>query len=510
MNTDASKEEAIFDTAVEINDPDERASFLDEACAGDDALRTSVERLLEYDETSGDFLETPAVGPARSSRDEPQGSMIGPYRIIERLGEGGFGVVYRAEQHDPVHRQVAFKIIKLGMDSRQIIARFQAERQALAMMKHGNIATVLDAGSTDRGRPYFVMELVEGQSIDRFSIQARLPLRQRLELFIDVCRAVHHAHQKGVIHRDLKPSNILVSDNDGQLVPKNIDFWIAKAIHAPLAGDDLATASLQLVGTPEYMSPEQVNSDPDIDTRSDVYALGAVLFKLLIGVAPLDTATLRRTGFEELARAIREDDPVRPSKRLAHQLNQTVVSSVDEGLHDPRDISPRKLRGDLDSIVMKALEKERTRRYESAAKLASDLQRHLAGEPVSAEPRSSVYRLQKFVRRNRVAVFAASVAVIALVSGTIAAAAGFVKAEREGAYARQQWERAEQERVQADHHRRRAVAEAEKSKEVVKILEELIGATHRGAVNPSGSILRETLDRLADDFEGSLLRAPGN
>ncbi len=366
-------------------------------------------------------VDSPALFHAANTVDLPladgQGLKIGPYRILQLLGEGGFGSVYMAEQSEPIRRRVALKVIKAGMDTRQVIARFEQERQALAMMDHPAIAQVLDAGTTDSGRPYFVMELVRGEPVTEYCDKHNLPVASRLELFAEICSAVQHAHTKGIIHRDLKPSNILVTFEDGQARAKVIDFGIAKATAGNLTEKTLYTEHRALVGTPEYMSPEQAEGSLDIDTRTDVYALGVLLYELLTGTTPFDSRKLRAAAAGEIQRILREDEPPRPSTRLSQS-----VETVD-AVAAHRDTEPKKLssalRGELDWIVMKALEKDRQRRYETANGLALDIQRYLAGEPVSAAPPSAGYRFRKFVRRHRAAVSAASLVAAALVAAVV-------------------------------------------------------------------------------------------
>ncbi len=357
-------------------------------------------------------LDLPAAGGRAES-----GEKIGPYRILQLLGEGGFGSVYMAEQSEPIRRRVALKVIKAGMDTRQVIARFEQERQALAMMDHPAIAQVLDAGETDSGRPYFVMELVKGEPVTEYCDRQKLALPARLELFSEICSAVQHAHTKGIIHRDLKPSNLLVAFEDGQARVKVIDFGIAKATAGNLTEKTLYTEHRALVGTPEYMSPEQAEGSLDIDTRTDVYALGVLLYELLTGTTPFDSRRLRAAAYDEIQRILREDEPPRPSTRLSQS-----VETLD-AIAAHRDTEPRKLssllRGELDWIVMKALEKDRRRRYETANGLALDVRRFLAGEPVSAAPPSAGYRLRKFVRRHRAAVSAVSLGAAALLAAVV-------------------------------------------------------------------------------------------
>jgi serine/threonine protein kinase/tetratricopeptide (TPR) repeat protein len=348
---------------------------------------------------------------------EQAGDRLGRYKLLQQIGEGGCGVVYMAEQEEPVRRRVALKVIKLGMDTKTVIARFEAERQALAMMDHPNIAKVLDAGATDAGRPFFVMELVRGVKLTDYCDQNKLSTEERLNLFIQVCQAIQHAHQKGIIHRDIKPSNILVTLHDGVPVPKVIDFGIAKATQGRLTDQTLFTAFEQFIGTPAYMSPEQAEmSGLDIDTRSDIYALGVLLYELLTGMTPFDTKELLAFGLDKLRQAIREKEPERPSTRLRTMLQEDLTSTAQRRQTDPPKLIYL-VRGDLDWIVMKTLEKDRTRRYETANGLAMDIRRYLSDEPVLARPPSNVYRLQKLVRRNRAAVVAVSAVCLALVVG---------------------------------------------------------------------------------------------
>jgi tetratricopeptide (TPR) repeat protein len=376
----------------------------------------------------------------QTSGELPGTVLAGRYQLREQLGEGGMGVVWLAEQTQPVRRTVAVKLIQAGLDSRNVLARFEAERQALALMEHPNIARVLDGGATDSGRPFFVMEYVPGVPITRFCDDARLTIADRLALFLSVCSAVQHAHQKGIIHRDLKPSNILVSRVDGRAVPKVIDFGLAKAMHQPLTEQTLVTAHGMILGTPLYMSPEQAELiNLDVDTRADVYALGVILYELLTGTTPLETQRLRGTSWPEILRLIKEDEPPRPSARLSRSESSPTVAAQ-------RQLEPVKLkkllRGDLDWIVMKCLEKDRERRYETAAGLAKDVERYLADEVVEARPPSTAYRLRKFVRRHRGRVIAASLVVLALVGGIIGTTAGLITARRQETLANQERDRA--------------------------------------------------------------------
>jgi len=372
-----------------------------------------------------------AVGEVatKSVVDEYLGTLVGRYKLLQRIGEGGCGVVYMAEQEQPVRRRVALKIIKLGMDTKSVIARFDAERQALALMDHPNIARVLDAGATETGRPYFVMELVRGFKITEYCDQSNLDTRQRLDLFMQVCHAIQHAHQKGIIHRDIKPSNILVTLHDGRPVPKVIDFGIAKAIEGRLTEQTLFTAYEQLIGTPAYMSPEQAEmSGLDVDTRSDIYSLGVLLYELLTGKTPFNQKELMQSGLDEMRRKLREDEPQRPSTILT-TLHGTELRATAEHRHaePPRLISL--LKGDVDWIVMKALEKDRTRRYETANGLAMDVQRYLNNEPVIARPPSRLYRLRKLVLRNQIVFVAGTAVALALLAGFGTSTWMFFKAE---------------------------------------------------------------------------------
>ncbi len=400
---------SVFGRAINMESHDERSKFLDEACSGHPGLRAQVEELLASLEEAGEFMEGPAATQLKATADMAQvahrvGDAVGPYKLLQPIGEGGMGVVFMAEQSKPVERRVALKIIKPGMDSQQVIARFEAERQALAMMDHPNIARVLDAGTTQSNLPYFVMELVKGMPITKYCDEQRLSTQERLRLFLPVCHAVQHAHQKGIIHRDLKPGNVLVARYDDRPIPKVIDFGVAKAITQKLTEKTMFTQFGQVVGTLEYMSPEQAQVNQlDVDTRSDIYSLGVVLYELLTGSTPISGRQLRSAAFDEMMRMIREEDPPLPSIRLSTADTLPSVAAN-------RSIEPRQLgsliRGDLDWIVMKSLEKDRNRRYDTAKGFANDIQRHLEDEPVLARPPSVSYRLQKAWRRNRVVISA--------------------------------------------------------------------------------------------------------
>ncbi len=444
-------EEAIFHVARRIGSPEDRRRYLEQRCGDDAALRERVEALLRvHDESTGNFLGPlagpPAAAPAGPTIDqtpplplaERPGSRIGPYKLLQEIGEGGMGTVFMAEQDKPVRRRVALKVIKPGMDSAQVVARFEAERQALALMDHPNIARVLDVGSTDTGRPYFVMELVKGVPITEYCDANHLTPRARLELLVPVCQAIQHAHQKGIIHRDIKPSNVLVTLHDGTPEPKVIDFGVAKAIDQRLTERTLFTQIGQVVGTPEYMSPEQAEmSGLDIDTRSDIYSLGVLLYELLTGSTPLERRRLREAGFAEILRRVCEEEPPRPSTRLS--TTEEIVSIAAQRKTEPAKLA-RLVRGELDWIVMKALEKDRTRRYATANGLARDLQRYLADEPVEAGPPSARYRMGKFARRYRAALATAAAFAIVLVAATaistwLAVRAAKAKEEAVRAYA---------------------------------------------------------------------------
>jgi serine/threonine protein kinase/tetratricopeptide (TPR) repeat protein len=434
----------IFQAAVQ-RDPTERSAFLDQPCGGDAALRTAVESLLAAGEDAGDFLENPpllsagGLDPATlgSSGSEPA-RVIDRYRLLEKIGAGGMGEVWLAEQQEPVHRHVALKVIKAGMDTAQVIARFEAERQALAIMDHPAIARVFDAGATPAGRPYFVMEHVTGFPITQHCDEKRLGIVARLELFVQVCEGVQHAHQKAILHRDLKPSNVLVATQDGRSVPKIIDFGVAKAMTQPLTVRTLHTGLGMLIGTPGYMSPEQANlAGRDVDTRTDVYSLGVMLYELQVGVLPFDAQKLRTAGWEGLGRLLREEEPATPSRRLTTLPPEVSAEST---AHRQVDLPTlrRQLAGDLDWITMKAIEPNRERRYGTPLELAEDIRRHLRDEPVLAGSQGTTYRVRKFVRRHRLGVAAAGIVMGVATAALVGVTVGLVRATRAEAEARRQ------------------------------------------------------------------------
>jgi WD40 repeat protein/serine/threonine protein kinase len=465
-------ERELFLDALERPTPDERAAYLEEACAHDPALRVAVETLLQNHKEDS-FLETPAieVPSAAASTEagsdtatqviigEKPGDQIGHYKLLQQIGEGGVGVVFMAEQESPVRRRVALKVLKPGMDTKSVIARFESERQALALMDHPNIAKVFDAGSTDKGRPFFVMELVRGIRITEYCDQHRLPTRERLTLFMQVCQAIQHAHQKGIIHRDIKPSNILVTLHDGVPVPKVIDFGIAKAVDQRLTDKTFFTEFQSFIGTPAYISPEQAEmSGLDIDTRADIYSLGVLLYEMLTGRTPFDGRELLASGLDGMRRTIREEEPTPPSTclRTLPEAEQTTTAQRQQA--EPAKLASV-LRGDLDWIVLKALEKDRTRRYATANALALDLRRYLDNEPILARPPSATYRFQKLVRRNKLAFAAAGAVAAALLIGLVISTWQFI--EKSAAYRRAVNAEQEQSRLRREAEAARQSAEVQ-------------------------------------------------
>jgi eukaryotic-like serine/threonine-protein kinase len=493
MNSPGQREQALFEAALPLSAA-ERAAYLDRACRGDAQLRQRVEALLQSLEEASEFMAEPAAPPpsqivrASIPVTEKPGDKISHYKLLQQIGEGGCGVVYMAEQTEPIRRRVALKVIKLGMDTKRVIARFEAERQALALMDHPNIARVLDAGATETGRPYFVLELVRGLKITDYCDQNNFSTEQRLDLFVQVCHAIQHAHQKGIIHRDIKPSNILVTVVDGRPVPKVIDFGIAKAIGQQLTDKTLFTAFEQFIGTPAYMSPEQAElSGVDVDTRSDIYALGVLLYELLTGHTPLDPKTLLAAGLDEMRRLIREKDPPRPSTRIS-----TLEGAEQTTVANRRQAEPPKLihqvRGDLDWIVMKCLEKDRTRRYETANGLALDIEHHLKNEPVTAAAPTTVYRARKFVRRHKVGLAMLAGMVLLLIGGVVVSA----------------WQA-----VRATRAERRALAEASKSQQVAQFLQDMLeGVGPSVALGQDTKMLRGILDKTVARVGKDLQKQP--
>ncbi len=506
---------SIFGKALECRSPEARAAYLAEACGGDAALRAEVEGLLQALDGAAGFMSRPARAATEDYVPrEPLGSLIGPYRLMEEIGEGGMGLVYVAEQQHPVRRKVALKLIKPGMDTRQVIARFEAERQALALMDHPNIAKILDAGATDKGRPFFVMELVRGVPITTFCDESCLTPRERLELFVPVCQAVQHAHQKGILHRDLKPSNILVTLHDGRPVPKVIDFGVAKAIGQQLTEKTIYTAFAQMIGTPAYMSPEQAEmSGLDVDTRADVYALGVLLYELLTGSTPFDKDRLRKAAFDEVRRIIKEEEPPRPSTRIS--TSQALASISAQRKTEPTKLS-RVVKGELDWIVMRCLEKDRTRRYESANGLARDVQRYLADEAVEACPPSAGYRLRKFARKHRAALAAATAFVLLLMLLVLVSLWSVTRLRVAYAIAEEQRRLAERQRDEAALQREVADQQSEKARESAEaaqrvsdfLLHDLLSS-----LGPAGSRARmvsaeQLLDRAAKGIGKAFSKDP--
>jgi len=476
MTANSGRDIEVFTEAIQLPSG-ERIAFLDLACAGNESLRRKIEALLRSNDRAGGFLEEPAatVGEvrARATAGEKPGDWVDRYKLLQQIGEGGWGVVFVAEQQAPVLRRVALKVVKPGMDTKSVIARFEAERQALALMDHPNIAHVFDAGATKTGRPYFVMEFVDGAKITDYCDRHSLPIRARLELFVQVCDAIQHAHQKGIIHRDIKPSNILVTTGpDEKPAPKVIDFGIAKATAGQqLTDKTILTAREMLIGTPAYMSPEQAAlAGREVDTRTDIYSLGVLLYELLTGTTPFDARELLKAGFDEIRRVVREEEAVRPSTRLT-TISEAELTAVCQHRHAEPAALVRQLRGDLDWIVMMALEKDRTRRYKTANGLALDVQRFLAGETVLARPPSKLYKFQKLALRNRVLFTAIGTIALLLVAGVIVLSAALAR-EREA--------------------RLQAVKDKEKAQQVMKFVVQL-------ADNNDNVI--STLRRLADIVE---------
>ena len=513
MAVDAARLEALFAEAAAMPAA-ERGPCLDRACGDDPELRQRVEALLTAHDGVGAFLELPTAPPG-----ERPGYMIGRYKLLEQIGEGGFGVVFMAEQREPVRRLVALKIIKLGMDTKQVVARFEAERQALALMDHPNVAKVLDGGATDAGRPYFVMELVRGVPITTFCDENKLTTHQRLELFIPVCSALQHAHQKGIIHRDLKPGNVLVTMHDDKPVPKIIDFGVAKAINQRLTEHTLFTEFRQLIGTPAYMSPEQAQmSGLDVDTRSDIYSLGVLLYELLTGATPFDAQELRSAAYAEMQRIIREVEPPPPSTRVSTLAAGALTGVADRRRCDPGALS-RVIRGELDWIVMKCLEKDRSRRYETAGALSRDLRRHLSDEPVEASPPSATYRLRKLLRKHRGEAIGVGAVMAALVLGIIGTAIGLAQARHNLSTARDAERRLKSQKdladavaLQARQAEQKEAAERRQADAVTDRLEAILHHLDPYAEEKGGQDLRtqlhSELDSLATDLQNNSHQDP--
>jgi serine/threonine protein kinase/Tfp pilus assembly protein PilF len=491
MNEKPKNIKTIFAEALEKETPKEQAAYLDKACGNDADLRSKVEELLKSHDQAGSFLEVDDLNPQITLNQAPlserEGTVIGPYKLLEKIGEGGMAMVYMAEQTEPLRRRVALKIIKLGMDTRGVIARFEAERQALAMMDHPNVAKVLDAGATETGRPYFVMELVKGVSITEYCDKNRLSTKERMALFVPVCNAVEHAHQKGIIHRDIKPSNVMVSLHDGKPVPKVIDFGIAKATCLELTEKTLFTRYAQMIGTPEYMSPEQAEfSGLDVDTRTDIYSLGVLLYELLTGAPPFDPKTMRSGAIGEIQRIIREDEPPRPSTLLS-TFEDAGKKAAESRRTDVATLA-KNLNKELEWIPLKAMRKDRTRRYRSACELADDVQNYLKDEPLIAGPESAMYRIAKFAHRKRAMV--AGVAAVAAML-IISAAVSLVFGVRES-----------RARAEAERHARISQAVSD------FLRDDLLGSADPWSGRTEGVSVISFLDAASKQLEGKFADEP--
>ncbi len=495
-------ESGIFKAAVKLA-PDRRPAFLDEACGANRELRREVESLLRAHDASGSFLHDRAARRQGTVDHLPiaerPGTVIGPYKLMEQIGEGGMGLVFVAEQQHPVRRKVALKIIKPGLDSKQVVARFEAERQALAMMDHQNIAKVHDAGTTESGRPYFVMELVHGVPITEYCDANKLTPRQRLELFVPVCQAIQHAHQKGIIHRDVKPSNVLVTMYDDKPVPKVIDFGVAKAVEQRLTEKTVYTQFGAMVGTFEYMSPEQAELNAfGVDTRSDVYALGVLLYELLTGTTPLERPRLREAAYGEIVRLIKEEEPPRPSVRLSTSGALAKVAAARKT--DPAKLS-RLVRGELDWVVMRCLEKDRSRRYDSASGLARDVERYLKDEPVEARPPSAWYRFRKLARRNKVTLTTTALVAASLVLGAGASVWQAVRATLATQAARDAAEQARANEQRATNEEQKARQSEAEARAVLQFFQDKVLAAARPEGKAGGLGSNTTIRAAVDAAE---------
>jgi serine/threonine protein kinase/Tfp pilus assembly protein PilF len=501
-----ARAKAIFLEAIEQNSPEGRTLFLDSACGGNKALRARMEELIRAHELAGNFLGGQSLQSDQSEEPaaERPGASIGHYKLVEEIGEGGFGIVFLAEQQQPIRRKVALKILKPGMDSRRVIARFETERQALALMDHPNIARVLDAGQTALGRPYFVMDLVKGVPITRYCDEQQLSPRERAELFLHVCEAVQHAHQKGIIHRDLKPTNVLIASYDGRPVPKVIDFGVAKALGQQLTDLTGVTGFGGIVGTLEYMSPEQAEFNAmDVDTRADIYSLGVLLYELLTGTTPLTPERLKQAAMTESLRLIREEEPPKPSTRLSDSKDSLPSVSAQRKLEPAR--LTREVQGDLDWIVMKCLEKDRSRRYESASGLGQDIERYLRDEAVEASPPSRWYRLRKFARKNRRLIGTAAMLALLLAGGTGVSAWQAVRARA-----------AERDALGARDREAEQLQQAKKAEARVRMVLKFFQDKVLAAARPKGQegglsrdvTLREVLDQAESEISMSFADEP--
>jgi eukaryotic-like serine/threonine-protein kinase len=510
------KELDIFAAALDVPD-EEQEAFVRQMCADDEVLLRKVQALLKAHRSTDDFLDRPLTrGRLEQSVGaiigEKVGDRIGRYKLVQQIGEGGWGVVFMAEQEEPVRRKVAFKIVKPGMDTKSIIARFEAERQALALMDHPNIAHIFDAGATESGRPYFVMELVQGAKITDYCDEHSLTTEARLELFMKVCDAVQHAHQKGIIHRDLKPSNVMVTTGrDGKPIPKVIDFGVAKATGGQqLTTKTIVTAHAMFIGTPDYMSPEQAAlSSAELDTRTDIYSLGAMLYELLTGATPFDTRELLKAGIDEVRRAIRNKEPTRPSTRLTTMTaaNLANVSKL-HGTDPPKLI--REMRGELDCIVLKALEKDRALRFQTADSLAADINRYLKNETVSARPPSSFYQFRKLLSRHRVGFTLFGIVLVTLLGGLSSTTWSLAKEKRARHDADLARHEADEQRKKAQIGEQNALTEAARSKAVKEVLEKMFtGVNPAVAQGRDTALLRDILDKTVEGMGQVLTNQPG-